>query len=67
MHTVKDPRKAEQYCDRQYDLAAQDGTSTSSIKRSSSTALRAPETLPRSLSMGQGASCDLRLGLSSIP
>ena len=54
VHTMKDPRKAEQYCDRQYDLAAQDGTSTSSIKRSGSIALRPSEKLPRSLSVGQG-------------
>ena len=55
MHTLKDPRKAETYCDRQYDLATRNGeTGGGTISRSSSSAFRPSDRLPRSLSVNQG-------------
>ena len=55
MHTLKDPRKAETYCDRQYDLATRNGeTGGGTISRSGSSAFRPSDRLPRSLSVNQG-------------
>ena len=58
MHTLRDPRKAETYCDRQYDLATRNGEAASGpMSRSGSSAFRPSERLPRSLSMTQGTCC----------